>query len=181
METCWVLSGLGNQARWDWQRTQRLARCEQWRSCTNKHALSEHSISIVFFPHAYISTFCSGLSASNTLSKVVDTQARPDGTGNVGIVGLDVKVGLGSDLNVLVRLCGYLLVDVGLGGDLMVGMMMAMMVVARVMACQKNTMRNTNNDSFLSDYISWDFVTINTPLLKKKAMLNMIDIMKKIK
>ena len=109
---------------------------ECMRSCTNKHALSEHSISIVFFPHAYISSFCSVLAASNTLSKVVDTQARPDGTGNVGIVGLDVKVGLGSDLNVLVRLCGYLLVDVGLGGDLMEEMMIKIVVMPMI-GCQK--------------------------------------------
>ena len=106
------------------------------------HALSEHSISIVSYPHAYISIFCSVLSASNTLSKVVDTQPRPDGTGGVGIVGLDVNVGLGGDLNVLVRLRGYLLVDVGLGGDLMVGMII--MVVVLVMASQKITMRNNN-------------------------------------
>ena len=35
------------------------------------------------------------------------------------------------------------------------------------MACQKNTMRNTNHVSFVSDYKRWDFVTINNPLLKK--------------
>ena len=95
----------------------------------------QKSISIVSFPHAYISISCSVLPASNTLSKVVDAQPRPDGTGSVGNVGLDVNVGLGGDLNVLVRLRGYLLVDVGLGGDLMVEVLMAMMVVVLVMAC----------------------------------------------
>ena len=100
------------------------------------HALSEHSISIVSYPHAYISIFCSVLSASNTLSKVVDAQPRPDGTSSVGNVGLDVNVGLGGDLNVLVRLRGYLLVDVGLGGDLMVEMMIKIVVMPMI-ACQK--------------------------------------------
>ena len=91
---------------------------------------------IVSFLHAYISIFCSVLSASNTLSKVVDAQPRPDGTSSVGNVGLDVNVGLGGDLNVLVRLRGYLLVDVGLGGDLMVEMMIKIVVMPMI-ACQK--------------------------------------------
>ena len=96
----------------------------------------QKNISIVSFPHAYISISCSVLSTGNTLSKVVDTQPRPDGTGGVGNVGLDVNVGLGGDLNVLVRLRGYLLVDVGLGGDLMVEMVIKIVVMPMI-GCQK--------------------------------------------